>query len=73
MSFIKKNFISKKKSGTVTRVKLVTKIKKHNQPYFGTLILQFVIFKPLSNCFEETIGLDVKASFVNHPISRLIR
>ena len=34
---------------------------------------QFVIFKPLSNCFEETIGFDVKALFVGRPISRLIR
>ena len=28
MSFIKKNFIRKEKSRTVTKVKLVTKIKK---------------------------------------------
>ena len=26
---------------------------------------QFVIFKPLSYCFEETIGFDVKASFAS--------
>ena len=32
-----------------------------------------VIFKSLSCCFEETIGLDVKASFVSRPMSRLIR
>ena len=37
--FIKKNFICKEKSGTLTKVKLVTKIKKHNQLYFGTLVL----------------------------------
>ena len=37
--FIKKNFISIEKSRTVTKVKLVTKIKKPNQFYFGTLIL----------------------------------
>ena len=35
-------------------------------------IIQFVIFKPLSYCFEQTIGFDVKASFVNRPTSRLI-
>ena len=39
MSFIKKSFICKEKAGTVTKVKLVTKIKKHNQLYFGTLVL----------------------------------
>ena len=39
MSLIKKNFIYKEKSGTVTKVKLVTKIKKHNQLYLGTLLL----------------------------------
>ena len=32
---------------------------------------QFVIFKPLSYCFEETIRFDVKASFVSRPMSRL--
>ena len=42
---IKKNVIykeiviCKEKAGTVTKVKLVTKIKKHNQLYFGTLVL----------------------------------
>ena len=35
--FIKKTFICKKISGTVT--KLVMKIKKLNQLYFGTLVL----------------------------------
>ena len=33
---------------------------------------QCVIFKPLSYCFEETIGFDVKASFTSRPVSRLI-
>ena len=35
--------------------------------------LQFVIFKWLSHCFEETIGFDVKASFASRPLSHLIR
>ena len=35
--------------------------------------VQFVIFKPLSYCFEETIRFDVKASFASRPLSRLIR
>ena len=34
---------------------------------------QFVIFKSLSYCFEETIGFGVKASFASRPVSRLIR
>ena len=35
--------------------------------------LKFVIFKPLSYCFEETIGFDVKGSFARRPMSRLIK
>ena len=35
--------------------------------------LQFVIFKLLSYCFEETIEFDVKASFPSRLVSRLIR
>ena len=35
----KENFICKEKSGSVTTVKLVTKIKNHDQLYFGTLVL----------------------------------
>ena len=34
--------------------------------------IQFVIFKPLSYGFEETIGFYVKASFASRPVSRLI-
>ena len=37
--FIKKTFTCKEKSATVTKVKLVAKIKKLNQLYFGTLVL----------------------------------
>ena len=33
----------------------------------------FVIFKPLSYCFEETIGFDVKASSASYLVSRLIK
>ena len=35
--------------------------------------IQFVIFKPLSCCFEEIIGFDVKTSFASRLESRLIR
>ena len=38
-----------------------------------TVFFQFVIFKPLSYCFEKTIRYDVKASFISRPVSRLIR
>ena len=37
------------------------------------ICIQFLIFKPLSYCFEETIGFDVKASFASPPESHLIR
>ena len=37
------------------------------------LRFQFVIFKPLNYCFEETIGFDVKESFASRPLSCLIR
>ena len=36
-------------------------------------INQFVIFKPLSHCSKETIGLDVKSPFAGHLLSRLIK
>ena len=39
MSFTKKNFLCEEKPGTVKKVKLVKKIKTHNQLYFGTLVL----------------------------------
>ena len=29
---------------------------------------QFVIFNPLSYCFEEIVGFDVKASFASRPV-----
>ena len=36
-------------------------------------MIQFVFFKLLSYCFEETIGFDVKTSFASRPRSRLIK
>ena len=45
----------------------LAKAFKHNTIY------QFVIFKPLNYCFEETIGFYLKASFASLPLSRLIR
>ena len=37
------------------------------------LPFQFVVFRPLSCCFEETIGFDVKISFARPPVLRLIK
>ena len=34
---------------------------------------EFVVFKLLSYCFEETIGFDLKVSFVRRSVSRLIK
>ena len=45
-------------------------VRAHNSSFY---LYQFVIFKPLSYCFEETIGFDVKASFASRPELRLIR
>ena len=39
----------------------------------ATINMQFVIFKLMSYCFEETKGFDIKASFASYPESRLIR
>ena len=44
-----------------------TEIKQYEK------VKQFVIFKALNLCFEETIGFDVKASFASCPLSRQIR
>ena len=40
---------------------------------YSSPLSQFVIFKPLSCCFEETIGFDVMASFASRPLSPIIR
>ena len=45
-------------------------ISKSNFLRYGE---QFVIFKPLSSCFKETLGFDVKALLASPPLSRLIR
>ena len=53
MSFIKKNSIFKEKSGTVTKAKLVTKIKKRNQLYFGILVLaSYVLLYVMSSNYH---------------------
>ena len=39
MAITKINFICKEKSGTITKIELITQIKKYNQLYFGTLFV----------------------------------
>ena len=39
----------------------------------SVLVYQFVIFKPLSYCFEETIGFNVKALFVRGLSKQVIK
>ena len=58
MSFIKKKFICKRKSGTATKGQLVTKIKKHNQFYFGTLVFYQDFFQ--NTGFKESNNMSVK-------------
>ena len=55
---------------------MVPKLKFHQiNPKMRALVnlnvplIQFVIFKPQSHCFKETIGFDVKASFASRPES----
>ena len=72
MPFIKKSFTCKEKTGTIIKVNLVKKIKKHNQLRFGTLVLasfgycgdnasnmdffQNPVFKESSNMALKTIS-----------------
>ena len=44
-----------------------------NDSDFYSALGQFLIFKPFSYCFEETMGFDVKPSFASRPLSRLTR
>ena len=34
---------------------------------------QFLVFKPRSYCFKETMDFDVKVSFARRPVSSLIK
>ena len=53
--------------------KFVLHLLKEDRRNRSVSIYQFVIFKPLCYCFEDTIGLNVKASFTRGPVSRLIK
>ena len=57
----------------MVRQKILDFTNEKTSSFKGALSHKFVIFKPLSYCLEETIGFDVKALFVNRPMSRLIR
>ena len=66
---------AKRKLSTNLQVELVGRGKALgdvNIPWNSQTENHFVIFKPLSYCFQETIGFDVKASFASRPVSRLI-
>ena len=43
------------------------------QKFVGQTSSYNSLFKPLSYCFEEIIGHDVKVSFASRPVSRLIQ
>ena len=78
---MKKNLICKEKSGSVTKVKLVSKIKKLIQLYFGTLVL-------VSHCycgdnaqntdffqntgFKESSSMAIQKSQSNDKLSRKV-
>ena len=53
--------------------KLTIQMSERRQWHCSNVFIQFVIFNPLSYCFEGTIGFDVKTSFASRPESRLIR
>ena len=64
---LEKQFTIKNKNKTKKKLPSVQKPVQIQKKY------QFVIFNPLSYCFKEIIGFDVKASFANRPVSHLIR
>ena len=47
--FVKKNFICKEKFGTVFKVKLVAKIKKFNQLYFGIWYYHHIVIVEITH------------------------
>ena len=58
---------------THLKYKFVLHLLKEDGRNRSISVNQLVIFKPLSYCFEETTGFDVKASFTRGPVSRLIK
>ena len=71
-----KNFDSKNSQsmiGTKTLIGIAIKVYSLQPSNLSDTLSQFVIFKPLGYCFEETIGFDVKTSFASRLVSRLTR
>ena len=52
---------------------LFTKKESKKRGKFVCERIQFVIFNPLSYCFEGAVGFDLKVSFASRPGSHLIR
>ena len=59
--------------GTKTVIGIAIKVYSPQPSNLSDTLNQFVIFKPLSYYFKETIGFDVKATFESPPVSILIR
>ena len=86
MAFLRQSFLLNK-NGNFNRVETGSRMKyaKQKEGIFVKFILsknkilnnvsmyQFVVFKPLSYYFKETIGFDVKSSFARPPVSCLIK
>ena len=58
---------------TSLKCKFVSHLLKEDWRNWSVSVYQFVIFKPLSYCFEETIGFDVSVSLASGAVSRLIK
>ena len=58
---------------TSLKYKFVLHLLKEDGLNRSVLVYQFEIFKPLSYCFQETTGFEVKALFARGLVSRLIK
>ena len=58
---------------TSLKYKFVLHLLKEDGLNRSVLVYLFVIFIPLSYCFEETTRFDVKALFARGPVSHLIK
>ena len=58
---------------TSLKYKFVLHLLKEDGLNRSVLVYLFVIFIPLSYCFEETTRFDVKALLTRGPLSRLIK
>ena len=58
---------------TSLKYKFVLHLLKEDGLNRSVLVYLFVIFIPLSYCFEETTRFDVKALFARGPVTQLIK